>query len=218
MNTPPREDQGSQSIYNLPLTVVEQRGDVYAEIVRGYNTRAAKLKILEIGVYKASLLKGFRRRIPEMIEAYYGVDPYLGNWRDPYFSSYWKGKRSVAEDTYKSAKTLFETAGATLIRSTSDKFFARNSMTFDVIIVDGDHRLKPAMRDLKNGLRFLVSGGLLMCDDYGNSDTPQVTKAVNSFLDENPDFYSASGFRPIWFQNTGKHIPIQLSVVYWNKK
>ncbi len=218
MMTPSPGDQASLSIYNLPMNLVEPRGEVYAEIVRLYNQDAAKLTILEIGVYKASLLKGFRRKIPEMIAAYYGVDPYLGDTTDPYFASYWRGERSVAEEAYTSSKAYFEDAGGTLLRMTSDQFFAQNSTIFDVIIVDGDHRVEPAIRDLKNSLRFLAPGGLLMCDDYGNSDTPQVTKAVNTFLDEHPDFFSAAGFRPIWFQNKGKHIPIQLSVVYWKKK
>lgn len=208
----------SQSIFNLPVSFVEQRGDVYAELVRRYNERGTKLSILEIGVYKASLLKGFRRRIPEMIGMYCGVDPYLGDATDPYFASYWQGAQSVAEETYNSSRSYFAEAGEILVRSTSDDFFAGTSAMFDVIIVDGDHRVEPAIRDLKNSLGRLVAGGLLMCDDYGNSDTPQVTKAVNSFLDENPNFYSAAGYRPIWFQNKGKHVPIQLSVVYWKKK
>ncbi len=218
MLTVPPEDLNSQSIFNLPVNFVERRGDVYPDIVRQYNREAKELTILEIGVFQASLIKAFNRKIPKMIGAYYGVDPYLGDSTDPYFKSYWRGEWSVAEDTFKSSKSIFDQLKGTLFRMKSDQFFDQNSMSFDVIIVDGDHRFEPAARDLKNSLRCLAPGGLLMCDDYGNSDTPEVTRAVNTFLNENPDFYTASGFRPIWFQNKGKHIPIQLSVVYWKRK
>lgn len=209
--------QNSPSIYNLPMNSVERRGDVYAEIIRKYNEKMNRLTILEIGVFQASLIRALHQNVPEMIGAYFGVDPYLGDATDPYFKSYWRGERSVAEDTFQSSTSIFERFKGTLLRMTSDQFFAQNSKMFDVIIVDGDHRFEPATKDLRNSLQFLVPGGLLMCDDYGNSDTPEVTRAVNRFLDENPNFYSAAGFRPIWFQNKGKHIPIQLSVAFWKK-
>ena len=98
------------------------------------------------------------------------------------------------------------------------KFFAANTATFDVIIVDGDHRVLPAFRDLTNALAALRPGGLLICDDYGNSDTPEVTRAVVKFAAEAGDFYDAAGYRPIWFANAGKPDPIQLSAIYWRKK
>lgn len=207
----------SGDLFNLPMDLHINRGEVYASIIESYaNGRA--LDILEIGVFKAGLIKSICAHSKELVKSYTGIDPYIGTEDDPYFASYWKGDGSVAQNQYEESSAIFERLGGRLIRDRSDNFFKSNSQDFDVIIVDGDHRVAPALRDLQNSLAALRSGGLLICDDYGNSDTPEVTRAAVRFVEGAGDFYDAAGFKPIWFQNAGKPAPIQLSALYWRKR
>lgn len=48
---------------------------------------------------------------------------------------------------------------------TSDEFFARNAERFDVIYVDGDHRLPQVLKDYNNSARCLKPGGVLFVHD-----------------------------------------------------
>lgn len=205
-------------MYNLPQTKFEDRGAVYADVIASYNDKNRPIRILEIGVFRAALIQGLYKKCPDDIQSYTGVDPYMGDERDPYLHLYWSGDQSVAEATYQESQNIFEQYGGTLHRKTSDQFFESNQDMFDVVIVDGDHSFDQTIKDLKNALAALNPGGLLVCDDYGNSDTPAVTKAVNAFINQTPQFWDDWGYRPLWFQNKSKHIPVQLSIVYWKKR
>ena len=205
-------------IFNLPFVASqEDRGQVYASIYKAF-ADGRTLDILEIGVFRGGIIRSIFANCPEIVKTYTGVDPYLGNPDDPYFNAYWKGSADVAEKQYVDSEALFAERGATLVRKTSDQFFAEPGESFDLILVDGDHRFAPALRDLTNALTRLRPGGLLVCDDYGNSDSPDVTRAVVRFCARAGDFYDASGYRPIWFENAGKPAPIQLSIIFWRKK
>ena len=205
-------------LYNLPCKMdAEDRGRVYSEILSGY-AQNRKIDILEIGVFRAGLITGLHRYAPQIVNSYTGIDPYIGDETDPYFKSYWKGQKSEAETQYGKSLAIYNSLGGKLIRTTSDAFFSSAAETYDAIIVDGDHRVIPTIRDLRNSLDHLRPGGLLVCDDYGNPDTPEVTQGVIRFCEASGDFYDAAGFRPLWFQNARKPAPIQLTVIYWRKK
>ena len=206
------------SIFNLPfVSAPESRGQVYASIYKAF-AAGRTLDMLEIGVFRGGIIRSVFAHCPEIVKSYTGIDPYLGNPDDPYFNAYWKGSADVAEKQYDESQALFAQHGATLIRKTSDQFFADPGESYDLILVDGDHRFEPALRDLTNALTRLRPGGLLVCDDYGNSDSPDVTRAVVRFCARAGDFHDASGYRPIWFENAGKPAPIQLSIIFWRKK
>lgn len=212
-----QEPTKEEPFYNLPFTPTTSRYDVYVDIIKKF-ADGRRLEILEIGVFRAGIMRRAMETAASSIASYTGVDPYIGDETDPYHHSYWKSDKSVAETQYDASKALFDKFGQTLIREKSDDFFKNNSRQFDVVIVDGDHRLEPAFRDLLNALAALRPGGLLICDDYGNSDTPDVTRAVGKFISVAGDFYDAAGYKPIWFQNAGKPAPIQLTALYWRKK
>ncbi|MGF7169450.1 SAM-dependent methyltransferase [Sphingobium xanthum] len=208
---------GGSGLYNLPFTPTDSRSDVYGEIISEF-AQGGRIEILEIGVFKGSLIKGIMRHSKEMVKSYTGVDPYIGDETDPYHRSYWKSDQAVAFSQYEETKSIYDGFGAELVRQRSEDFFAANERTFDVVIIDGDHRYEPARKDLHAGLQALRPGGLLICDDYGNSDTPEVTRAVCKFVEEAGDFYDAAGYRPIWFMNVNKPAPIQLTAIYWRKR
>ncbi|MDR2627713.1 MAG: class I SAM-dependent methyltransferase [Dysgonamonadaceae bacterium] len=168
------------------------------------------LDILEIGVYKAS----FIQRCHKMnlnIKSYTGVDPYSGGPDDPYSGGYWK--RDNVEAVYASAKSCFKSFGATLLRMSSDDFFKSNTKLFDLIYVDGDHRYEPALKDMKNARLCLTQGGVMLIDDYANSDTPHVTRAVNDFIRTCAGEIVEVGYHQQDFQKGNKIIPINLIVV-----
>jgi archaellum biogenesis ATPase FlaH len=198
------------NIWNLPKTNFRHRGDVFVEITK--NIFGNKLiDILEIGVYKASVsLRVFASDLN--INSYTGVDPYIGTRKDPYYNSYWK--KNSANSVYESINKLFVQNNHKLIRLTSNMFFKENKDYFDLIFVDGDHRFKSVLNDIYNAKKFLKKEGVLIIDDYANVDTPDVTKAINTFIRENQDIILRMGREVVEFQNAGKFIPISLTFVY----
>lgn len=65
---------------------------------------------------------------------------------------------------------------------TSDEFFKINNKKFDFIFVDGLHEAHQVYRDIKNGLKALNPGGIIMCHDCN----PQK-------IEENKDFEEYEG-------------------------
>ena len=175
------------------------------------------LDILEIGVYRGSLLRSLLERSDIQIGRYTGVDPYLGTQHDPYTGAYWNNEEE-AKAIWNDAKSLFDEAGHQLFRSCSHEFYAlRQESMWDVIIIDGDHRFPGAFWDLHHWFKRLKPGGLYLADDYGNTDSPEITPAVNRFIQLNKENISRSGYRVVPFQNKGKEIPISLTIVYFLK-
>ncbi|WP_170756223.1 class I SAM-dependent methyltransferase [Ruegeria lacuscaerulensis] len=216
-NLPLQKNEDRRKVDEDRRKVDEDRRRVYSDIIVQY-ANGRQIDILEIGVYTGNVLKGLLNYSPSTIKTYTGVDPYIGDETDPYFRSYWKSQTSEAEQQYKRTRAFFRQHNAALIRKKSEDFFEASQYMYDVVIIDGDHRLQPTIKDLRAGLNALRPGGLLVCDDYGNSDTPEVTRAVCKFVDEASESFDASGYRPIWFVNAGKPAPIQLTVIYWRKK
>lgn len=50
-------------------------------------------------------------------------------------------------------------------KTTSDRFFARNTKTFDLILVDGLHHAPQAFKDIRNALAVLAPGGSILVHD-----------------------------------------------------
>ena len=53
---------------------------------------------------------------------------------------------------------------------TSDEFFERCNMKFDIIFIDGLHHADQVYRDIYNSLRFLNEGGTIVCHDMLPTD------------------------------------------------
>jgi hypothetical protein len=75
------------------------------------------------------------------------------------------------------------------IKSTSDDFFIKNTIMYDFIYIDGNHKFDYVLRDCENALRFLNNDGFLVCDDYiwdyYNDIKLNPCFAVNKFLKKN---------------------------------
>jgi glycosyltransferase involved in cell wall biosynthesis len=48
---------------------------------------------------------------------------------------------------------------------TSDEFFARNTESFDIVFIDGDHSYEQSLKDLNNALKVIPVGGLVVMHD-----------------------------------------------------
>ena len=153
-------------IWNLPKQNFESRGKVFWDIMASH-FGGKNIDVVEVGVYKAGMLKSLPGRDDLNVRTYVGVDPYLGDESDPYLNKYWKNV-DECEAVFQEAKKVFER-----------------------------------------------SGGLLAVDDSGNSDTPEVTVAINKFIGRKRAKIVRTGYRPMDFQNKTKNIPNNLSFVYF---
>lgn len=54
---------------------------------------------------------------------------------------------------------------ADIAKTTSDELFAANSTKFDLIFIDGDHRTGQVLKDLRNSLRAIKTGGYIVMHD-----------------------------------------------------
>jgi len=59
----------------------------------------------------------------------------------------------------------YEGDDETILAITSDDFFATNKKKFDLIFIDGDHRIEQVKKDLKNALAHLSKRGIVVLHD-----------------------------------------------------
>ena len=75
------------------------------------------------------------------------------------------------------------------IKSTSDDFFIKDTIMYDFIYIDGNHKFDYVLRDCENDWRFLNDDGFLVCDDYIWDYYKDIKLnpcfAVNKFLEKN---------------------------------
>ena len=166
-----------------------------------------EIDVLEIGVFKAAQIGQAYSSC--RIKSYVGIDPYLGDATDPYKGAYWRNEVEAFK-IYEQSKRIFDDLGGDLLKTTSEIYFRSidKQKRFDVIFVDGNHRLSYALKDMTYWFSCLAVGGVMIIDDYANVDTPDVTKAVNLFLEMHEDSILTVDACDRWFKNRGKHIPV----------
>jgi len=166
------------------------------------------IRILEIGVFRAGLSQAIRESSLS-IKEYVGIDPYLGTGSDSYLGAYWSNKQE-ADALYRETSQKFNEWNFSLERAFSAPFLQHlaTDRYFDFIYVDGDHRYLPALWDCCLALQRIEADGILGVDDYANSDTPEVTSAVNDFLRLNGKFIRRASMVEESFCNAGKFLPI----------
>jgi len=67
-------------------------------------------------------------------------------------------------------KDLRDKQVGTFYQMTTDEFFSRNSMTFDIIFIDADHRYESVRRDLDNTIKILNRNGTIVLHDTDPTD------------------------------------------------
>ena len=200
----------------IEIAAQNESGSIWDKVAEYY--KGKKINVLEIGVFRASQIE--KAYSCCNIESYIGVDPYLGDVSDPYKGAYWRNEVD-AYKVYEQSKKKFEgKEGAELLKTTSEIFFRsmKSDRKFDVIFVDGNHKFRYALQDMICGFSHLNVGGVMIVDDYGNVDTPEVTRAVNCFLELHYEYILSVDERIHWFKNRGKHIPVCDKDIYIFKK
>ena len=203
-----------QFVWNVPVKQFSTRNVMWDDVAR-MDIAQSPLQILEIGVYQAGMLRRLLKRDDISVASYTGIDPYLGETSDPYHGAYWASPNE-SNAVYEQSERVFSESGHQLVRTYSHKYWEETrDQTWDLILVDGDHRYDPALWDLHHWFQRLRPGGVMIADDYGNSDTPGVTRAVNRFIELNTEGIAKTGYTVLPFQNKKKYVPISLTFVYW---
>lgn len=79
-------------------------------------------------------------------------------------------------------KEFFPDKNIVFFNNTTDEFFENNKQKYDCIFIDADHSYEGVMKDYKNSLNFINSGGYLIFHDINNTDTG-VNKCWNEIKD-----------------------------------
>lgn len=95
-----------------------------------------------------------------------------------------KCEDKLAVDPFPKVKNV----GHEIIEKFSDDFFSENEKTFDCFFIDGDHEYSQVSRDVKNALKFLNDGGVILMHDISPSkfslvDPSRCGNAFRSFLE-----------------------------------
>jgi len=162
--------------------------DAVARVLAARSCKADQLKILEIGVLfgigaaimHTSLVPFYKRVelfLLDPFDGYYGtenLDPLTGQ----------TVTRSAVERNMKRA--AIDPADVHIFEgfSTDDAILKkiRTAGPFDVIVIDGDHSYDGVRADYERYSDLLVDGGILIVDDYGSEDWPEVTRYVDDVL------------------------------------
>lgn len=150
---------------------------------------------VELGVWKGDSSAKFLQRAkhlhlvdPWSVVAYEDSDEF-GDY-EGYLSRYSKlvGSRDP-EDFQKyydriaeSVAERFKFFPITIHRCTTDQFFQLFAEQVDWVYVDALHSFDGCLNDLRNSLKIVRPGGLILGDDYGNKEG--VVRAVDAFIAE----------------------------------
>lgn len=138
--------------------------------------------ILEIGSYEGRsaifFLNFFSNARITCVDTWAGSDEHLNENFDIIESYFDMNTRN-----YQNNKRLIK------IKDCSDNFFLKNTQTFDLIFVDGDHSSEQVKKDINNSWKILNNGGYLILDDYlwwyykNLKENP--SSSINSFIKQN---------------------------------
>lgn len=147
---------------------------------------------VEIGVWKGKSSQKFLKKVKHLhlVDSwspfpYQGLNEH-GSYED-YLSRYEElvGSRNPNDfqffyDTvYKEVCSKFKDKPVTIHRMSSSNFFNSFTEKVDWVYIDGDHSYNGCFQDLKNSLKIINKGGMILGDDYTNK--PGVKQAVQDF-------------------------------------
>jgi len=124
----------------------------FYQILKNFN----QFKYLEIGSFEGNSAMFVARKFPNA--KIYCVDNWYGT------EEYENLNFTIIEKNFD--KNISEFKNISKIKNLSDNFFKSNQIKFDVIYVDGYHKASQVYRDFKNSWNFLVTGGIIILDDY----------------------------------------------------
>lgn len=130
-------------------------------------------KYLEIGVCAGESLRCVLENSnphPKLITL---CDDWTIHYNGYYFTSFDHIKKLLNNLKYKGKKEL--------LNGNSHILLPRIQTKYDLILIDGDHSYNGALIDLIDTWLILEKGGLIVLDDVGNLDEPQVYECFKEF-------------------------------------
>ena len=161
---------------------------VYADIVSSLNAITSYVNIenyLEIGVRRGRSMMVVSKNAPDA--DLFGFDLWVENYIgiDNPGSDYVEKK---LRDSGHNGNIEFINGDS---RKTIPSFFkSQPELFFDLITVDGDHRIKGAKIDIKNTVKRLKVGGILIFDDISSPHHPYLNGIWKKEIISNPRYYS----------------------------
>ena len=162
--------------------------DAVARVLAARSQRGDDIKVLEIGVLfgvSAALMhtaltpfyKSVKLVLLDPFDGYYGsdhLDPLTGQ----------KVSRGAVERNLTRAAIRSDDVEILEGFSTDDKIMkaAEEQGPYDVIVIDGDHSYDGVKADFERYAEMVSPGGILIVDDYGSDDWPDVTKYVDDIV------------------------------------
>ena len=209
-------------IWNFPVARRDDRCSLLCFIIEDYLQSSADLRfpssrvsMLEIGVGQADTVRYLARHFGAAFDCT-GVDPY-GLGIDPAYEGPYRQADAQANAAFSRAQLIYDEFDARLIRSRSNEYFACSHESFNIVLVNGDHRYASAIQDIESAFAALHPGGLLIVDDYGNSFHSDVEVATWDFCFANQSQIRRSGALPLFFQRPGMVAPVVSMFIYFEK-
>lgn len=172
----------------MPVTLTVHRAQVLIDAFQAQGRATAKLRGVEIGVFRGETSALLLRHLPGL--SLYMVDP----WRVAQAESdYWltnAGDATMNQAMFDEAltiaegKTAFAAHRRTIVPTPSTVAAHAGWGPFDLIFIDGDHSASGIRNDLEGWWPQLAPDGLFAGHDYGNPNFPDVKTQVDAFADE----------------------------------
>ena len=77
-----------------------------------------------------------------------------------------------------------------MYRDTSENVLPTLTEKYDLIYIDGDHKLESVYNDIKMSCDLLSDNGVIIVDNYGTKSLPEVRLAVIKWLKEDDNLYN----------------------------
>jgi hypothetical protein len=140
---------------------------------------------VEIGVlYGGSIIEHMKDK-QECI--FVGIDPftgYYGKSYDPFRKIDLKDHFTIVDknisenNPYNHKYHLIKGKSNDVIED-----FRNLNLEIDYLFIDGDHSYEGVLNDFNNYIEFIKKDGIIVFDNYNDSNWPEVTKAVDEILD-----------------------------------
>ena len=149
--------------------------------------------ILEIGIHRGvfskELITNFNPKKIVLVDPWVAFDD--SKYDDSFYGNKLKNGQSLQDQYYYEVVRNFDNEiknhQVEIVRDTSDNFFKKNIIEFDLIYIDGNHIYEFVKNDIFNSLKSLKQDGIIVLDDYKLKGwwKDGVTKAVNYYHTNN---------------------------------
>lgn len=181
-----RKVQGIEELCEGRLATTAE--DVVTRALAARSRAVDEIRVLEIGVLFGvgaaimhTALSPFYRRVHLVL-----LDPFDGYYGADHLDPLTGQRVTLAAVERNLARATIPREDVTILAgfSTDDavRERAREAGPYDAILIDGDHSYDGVRADFERYAEMLAPGGVLIVDDYGSKDWPEVTRFVDEVV------------------------------------